>query len=465
MSAPLLFIIVPLAVAVLLFLIQNHRVMTSRIAVILCLVLALVAFAQPIGNHIVLGSLAINFKDNMEILGRGFYLQNSDRFILVFIFLSAAVWFGGANTAQTPRMFVPVGLAITSIMIGAMAVEPFLYAAVLLELAAILTIPLLLTRNQLAGAGILRFFIFQAIALPVILLAGWMLGDSQGTISNEAQLTQASILLGLGFSFWLAVFPFYPWVPLVMKESHPYTAGFILCMQSVVVIVIIMDYLNGFIWLRDTAALYPILRIVGTVMVVTAGVWAAFQQDARRLFGYVVIIENGFALVSIGLRSALAFKSLYYQFIPHMTALAVFALSLAVMMKELPDTEYKDLKGLLKRKPFAAGAMLVSLFSLMGLPVLASFPSRMAQFELLAPVSTPTLIWLFAGLGGLFLAAIRILTTLIGDNETHWQISEKPGEIILLSLAVFSLLLMGMFPQILSSLFSPLLTLISFLSG
>jgi len=103
MSAPLLFIIVPLAVAVLLFLIQNHRVMTSRIAVILCLVLALVAFAQPIGNHIVLGSLAINFKDNMEILGRGFYLQNSDRFILVFIFLSAAVWFGGANTAQTPR--------------------------------------------------------------------------------------------------------------------------------------------------------------------------------------------------------------------------------------------------------------------------------------------------------------------------------------------------------------------------
>jgi len=25
-------------------------------------------------------------------------------------------------------------------------------------------------------------------------------------------------------------------------------------------------------------------------------------------------------------------------------------------MKELPDTEYKDLKGLLKRKPFAAGA-------------------------------------------------------------------------------------------------------------
>jgi len=121
-------------------------------------------------------------------------------------------------------------------------------------------------------------------------------------------------------------------------------------MQSVVVIVIIMDYLNGFIWLRDTAALYPILRIVGTVMVVTAGVWAAFQQDARRLFGYVVIIENGFALVSIGLRSALAFKSLYYQFIPHMTALAVFALSLAVMMKELPDTEYKDLKGLLKAK-------------------------------------------------------------------------------------------------------------------
>jgi len=102
MSAPLLFIIVPLAVAVLLFLIQNHRVMTSRIAVILCLVLALVAFAQPIGNHIVLGSLAINFKDNMEILGRGFYLQNSDRFILVFIFFRLRSGLEGQTRHRPP---------------------------------------------------------------------------------------------------------------------------------------------------------------------------------------------------------------------------------------------------------------------------------------------------------------------------------------------------------------------------
>jgi len=213
-------------------------------------------------------------------------------------------------------MFVPVGLAITAIMVGALAVEPFIYAAVLLELAAILTIPLLLTRNQSAGAGILRFFIYQAIALPVILLAGWMLEGSQASVSNEVQLRQASILLGLGFSFWLAVFPFHPWVPLVMKESHPYSAGFLLCMQSVVYIVIVIDYLNGFIWLRDTEALYPILRTVGAVMVATGGIWSAFQQDVRRLFGYIVIIVNGFALIGIGMHTASGLLTLYYKFLP-----------------------------------------------------------------------------------------------------------------------------------------------------
>lgn len=464
MSAPLIYILFPLLLAVVLFLFQGRKVAVARAASLVCLFLALIAFVQPIGTVLTLGPIVIDFKSSMTILGRGFFLQNGDRFILVIVFLSAAFWFWGSNSAQTPKMFVPIGLAITAIMIGALAVEPFLYAAVLLEISAILTIPILLTRNQSVGPGILRFFIFQAIALPVILLAGWLLGGSQASVSNETQLIQASILLGLGFAFWLAVFPFYPWVPLVMKESHPYSAGFILCMQSLGIVVLIIDYLNGFIWLRDTAALYPILRSVGTVMVVTGGVWAAFQQDARRLFGYVVIVENGLALIAISLKSGAALRSLYFSFIPHLVALAIFALSLSIIMKEYPDTDYKTLKGLLKRKPFAAGALVISLFSLLGFPILASFPSRMELLELLAPVSTASMIWLSVGVGGLYLAAARLLSAVFGDAKTQWAITENPGELLLLSLGILALFVLGLLPHIVVPQLSQLLNIIPFLN-
>ncbi len=464
MSAPLLFIVLPLILAVILFAFQDRKIAVARIASIISLFLALIAFVQPIGGVLALGPVAIHFQDSLSVLGRGFFLQDGDRFILAIVYLTAAFWFWGSVAAQAPKMFVPVGLAITAVIVGALAVEPFLYAGVLVELAAILTIPMLLTKDHAAGPGILRFFVFQAIALPAILLAGWILGGSQASVSNETQLLQASIILGLGFAFWLAVFPFFPWVPLVMKESHPYTAGFILCMQSLGIVVIIIDYMNGFIWLRDTAALYPILRTVGVVMVVTGGVWAAFQQDARRLFGYVVIIENGLALVAVSMQNGAALSSLYYSFIPHLLALAIFALSLSVMMKDYPDTQYKSLKGALKSKPFAFGAMLVALFSLLGFPLLASFPSRLELFEQLASVSLISMIWLFIGIGGLYLAAARLLSAVFGDTSAQWTVTEKPGELVLFTLGVLALFVLGLFPQIVVSQLSNLMSMIPFLN-
>lgn len=464
MSAPILYVILPFVLSVVLFLVQERKALVARIAVGVSLFLAMAAFLQPIGSVLTIGTLSISFQESITFLGRALTLQNSDRFILLVIYLSAAFWFGGANTAQTPKMFIPVGLAISSLMVAALAVEPFIYAAVLLELAAILTIPLLLTRYQSAGAGILRFFIFQAIALPVILLAGWILGGSQASVSNETQLRDASILLGLGFSFWLAVIPFHPWVPLVMKESHPYSAGFLLCMQSVVFIVIIIDYLNGFIWLKDNTALYPILRTIGTFVVAAGGILAAFQQDARRLFGYLVIMVNGFALIVIGLNTAGVLNALYYKFLPQVVGLAIFALSLSIILKEYPDTDFIYLKGALKKNPFAIGAMMISILSLGGLPGFASFPSHMEILESLADTSITSLIWVIVGLGGLFFAAARLLANLIGEKEARWQITEKPSEIILLGLGTAAILVMGFFPQTVSSIMTRLLEIIPYLS-
>ena len=463
MSAPVFFILVPLVLSLLLYLLQERRVLVGRVAVAASLFLAIVAFIQPIGGSIAMGSFSLNFQNSLSLLGRSLNLQNSDRFLLVLIWFSAALWFGGANMAQTPKMFVPVGLAITSIMVAALAVEPFIYAGVLLELAAILTIPLLLSRNQAAGQGILRFFIFQAIALPVILLAGWILGGSQASVSNENQLQQAAILLGLGFAFWLGVFPFHPWVPLVMKESHPYTAGFLLCMQSVVFIVIVIDYLNGFIWLRDNTILYPILRTVGVIMVATGGIWSAFQQDVRRLYGYVVIMLNGFALISIGLKSSAGLLAVYDVFLPQIVALAIFALSLTILLKDSDVVEPEFIQGVFKRKPVATSAMMLAVLSLAGLPLLASFPPRMGMFELLAPQSLVTLIWALVGVGGLIFASARVMSMTIGARETSWQVTEKPGEIIFLGLGILALFVMGIFPQSVSGVFGNLLENIPYL--
>jgi hypothetical protein len=67
-------------------------------------------------------------------------------------------------------------------------------------------------------------------------------------------------------------------------------------------------------------------------MIVTAGVWTAFENDARRIFGYAVLLESGFSFVTISFQTALGVKTLFLSLIPRLVGLSVFGLALALML-------------------------------------------------------------------------------------------------------------------------------------
>jgi formate hydrogenlyase subunit 3/multisubunit Na+/H+ antiporter MnhD subunit len=129
-----------------------------------------------------------------------------------------------------------LGLAITALLVGALAVEPFLYAALFIETAVLISVPLLSAPGRKPGKGLIRFLIFQTLGMPFILFSSWLLAGIEANPGDLGLVQQAAILIGLGFSFLLAVFPFYSWIPLLTEESTPYTVGFILWMFPTVTI-------------------------------------------------------------------------------------------------------------------------------------------------------------------------------------------------------------------------------------
>lgn len=441
MSAPLIWVGLPLILAVVLWFLQKRERLVFWLGAGFSLVLALTAWLVPIGSVIPLGPIRLEILTTFGLLGRQFILDGGDRTFLILMYGFGTFWFFGARAANTKPSFIPFGMAILGFLVAAVAVKPFLYAALLIEVAVLLSVPLLLPTGTRVGQGVMRFVIFQTLALPFILLAGWASSGVEANPTNRQLLIQAVLLLGLGFAFWLAAFPFYSWVPLLQREAHPYAAGFLLSLLPTIVLVLGLNFLNGFTWLREYEQLKPALLVMGIIMVVTGGLWAAFQKDIRRLFGYSVIVESGFSLLALGIGGGSGLNIFASLFLPRLLALAVWSLALSTI-RESPMDE----PGLLQRHPFAVAAILAACFSLAGFPLLAGFPVRQALFESLARVSINQAIWVFVGNAGLLLGCFRTLAVLIKPAPGEWKMAERWPEALLLGVGVVLIVLMGLFP-------------------
>lgn len=448
MSAPLIWIGLP-ALAVLLF--WSLRERPGRMVVfstLFCLALALLAWILPIGQRTQIGPLAFTIDPVLSIAGRRLVLNSGDRSFLVFLYLLCAFWFTGSYVATNNRLLVPLGLAVVALLVAALAVEPFLYAALIVEVAVLFSIPLLAPPGTRIGQGVLRFLIFQTLAMPFILLAGWALAGVETNPSNLTLVLLSIVFLGLGFAFWLAVFPFYTWIPLLAEQAEPYVVGFILTLLPTVNLLLALSFLDRFGWLRSTPHVFEGIGLVGALMVVTAGLWAAFQQDLARLLGYAVIVETGFSLLAISLGGPLGKELFSSMFLPRLIGMGLWALSLTLLRREAGSTRFADVTGLAQRMPFATAGLAVAALTLGGLPLLPVFPIHQVLLEELSARSLWLAVWVLAGSGGMLFSTFRALAALARGSRLAQTFAESRMQIVLLIGGIAGLLLIGIFPQI-----------------
>lgn len=146
MSAPLLWIIIPAAAGALALLIKHQRVL-SLAGGSLALFLAITALIVPVDQALQIGTLSLKIAPSIEILGRRLILIPADAPLLAIFYGLIAMWLFGGEVTGTAHRLVPFGLMVTALLVASIAVEPFLYAAILIEMAILLAVPLLLPLN------------------------------------------------------------------------------------------------------------------------------------------------------------------------------------------------------------------------------------------------------------------------------------------------------------------------------
>lgn len=452
MNAPTIWIIAPAVVASLLLLINSKRAL-SLIGGIFAVLLALSAQLVPIDEAMQLSGFSFKIESSLNILGRTLLIQPAEGALLAMIYGAAALWFFGAEASRSSIRLVPLGLIITSLMVASIAVQPFLYAALFIEMAILLSIPLLTSIHRPPGRGVIRFLIYQTLAMPFILLAGWLLEGVESSPGDLALAAQSASMLGLGFAFLLAIFPLYSWIPMLLEEVSPFTVGFLLWLIPTITLIFGAGFLDRFSWLRSSPQLTVALQFTGALMLVTGGLWAAFQRHVGRIMAYGSIADTGFALLALSLDTKLGIPILFFLIPARALGMAVWSLSLTIIKESSESMRFNAVRGMLRTVPFASAGIILASLSTSGFPLLAGFPARLALWDGLARSSLNVALWMGLGMVGLLIASFRTLAVLsMADEFTGWEVREDWIQGIMLGLGLIGLFVLGLFPQVVQSL-------------
>ncbi len=448
MNAPFIWIAVPfLAGLVILLLPKNYAPLGGGIVAAF---LSLSALFIPIDTPLLIGSFSLKISTSVDFFGRTFELSALDGALLAVIYGLSAFWFFGVYAPNQENRFVSLGLMIISLFTASIAVEPFLYAALLLEVAAMLAIPLLLPLYQQSGRSVLRFLVYQTLAMPFILFAGWMLAGVEASPGELGATLQAGAMLGLGFAFLFGVFPLYNWIPMLMEEVSPYAAGFLLWALSTFTCIFALGFLDRYTWIRSSPYLSSAIIYAGIFMVASSGIFAAMQKHLGRIMGYAAILEMGLIVLAMGLQSSSIVTLIFLILIPRGLELVLWAFSLSILKRGAFSLRFGEIRGIARKYPIASAGLLIAHLSVAGFPLLAGFSSRFALWQELSRYSLVFSFWIFIGILGLLAAAIRALAVFVmADEHTPWQMKESWLHVVMILLGIFILFALGVFPQVL----------------
>ncbi len=450
-SMPILWVLLPLGISIIAILLNQQRRISGILTAITAFGLSILAVYFPESMEFTLGPVELVFEESLAILGRQIVIRQTMLPFIALIFAATGLWSLGGGIPGTPSTFRPISLAITALLTAALGVQPFLYAALLIQTAVLVSIPMLSVESQKENKGTIRYLIFQTLALPFILLAGWLLTGVETLPPDSSLVQQSMLVLGLGFAFLLGIFPFHSWIPMLSQESHPKAVSYLLFFIPTTVIVFGLNFINRYAFIRNAVEFYETLRIIGSIMILLGGVLTAVQSNLKRAMGFTIISETGFSLLTIGLYTQGGLTWLFLLLPVRALGLWLWSHALSLIESHFGSLDLQNIKGVARQYPILAGGLVVAQFSIAGLPLLASFPIKFSVLSSIIAIDQSEGIWVFIGSLGLFVFTLRLIAimTAISDNNPseHWSIQENRHEYIPIIFISLVLITLGLFPN------------------
>ena len=245
-------------------------------------------------------------------------------------------------------------------------------------------------RRAQSGEAGLKYFILgsfsSAVFLYGIALVYGATGSTQfsqiaaylaGNVpANAGVLLAGMALLIVGLGFKVAAVPFHFWTPDVYQGSPTPFTGYMAAVAKAAGFAGLLRVLTQALGTQQ-ANWRPIVWLLAVLSLVVGSVMAIAQRDLKRMLAYSSISQAGYVL--LGVQAATAEGSsaaLFYLFTYTFIVIGTFAVVDIVQGRGETRNDLGAMRGLGRRNPLLAAAMLVLLLAQAGVPLTSGFLAK-----------------------------------------------------------------------------------------
>ena len=317
----------------------------------------------------------------------------------------------------------------------------------------------------------MKYFVLGALASGLLLYGMSMIYGATGsldisTVSRTLEMTSSNrtvLVFGLvfivsGLAFKLGLVPFHMWIPDVYEGAPSAVTLFIATAPKLAAFAMAMRLLVGA--LLALAIDWQQMLVLLAVLSMGLGNLAAIAQtNIKRMLAYSTIAHMGFLLLGLlsgvvggnWLSAADAYSaSMFYAIVYVLTPLAAFGMVLLLSRNGFEAEKIDDFRGLNRRSPWFAFIMLITMFSLAGIPPAVGFYAKLAVLQ--AAISAGQ-VWLavvavmFSLVGAFYY--LRIIKLMYFDDpvENAAALTPRADMGVLLSVNGLALLALGILPE------------------
>ncbi len=321
--------------------------------------------------------------------------------------------------------------------------------------------------NAQSSEAAMKYFVLGALASGMLLYGMSMIYGITGSLNlNEITNTllqgapnHTVLILGLvfivaGLAFKFGAVPFQMWVPDVYQGAPTSITLLISSVPKFAAFAITIRLLAQ--GLGQLAGDWQEMLLIMAVMSIAIGnITAIAQTNLKRMLAYSTISHVGFLLFGLMSGSLNGYaSSMFYISAYVLMTLSGFGMILLLSRKGFEAENLDDLKGLNQRSPWAAMLMLITMFSMAGVPPTIGFYAKFTVLQAALQagyIGAVVFAVLMAVIGAFYY--LRIVKLMYFDAPQDNVAISAPNDMkLILSFNAFALLALGIMPQMLMNI-------------